>query len=148
VRPILLIGPSSGARITATNAKYRTPLHNAGEAVARRTCRYLGQFVTDPTTELRHIGKKEHWTDIIVLLCRNGADINAKDSLGYTPLHVVCFTFSYETYLLAFRLTALQYGELFPDADVFRYYINLFEPMFGYRYNHCLLKFYFVSNAY
>jgi len=54
-----------------------------------------------------------------------GADINATDNEGYTPLHVSCFTFSYHTYFMPFHISALDYAEIyFAESEIYSRFLS------------------------
>jgi len=52
------------------------------------------------------------------MFVRVGADPNAVDNDGRTALHVACFSFSYHTQQMPFRVSALDYSELFVSQSI------------------------------
>jgi len=110
-----------GANLNATNKKGRTAFHSFAEGMANRAGYLMTTSIHDPRSELPKVGRTERWGEYINWFSRVGADINATDNEGYTPLHVSCFTFSYHTYFMPFHISALDYAEIyFAESEIYR----------------------------
>lgn len=116
---------AKGANVSATNNRGRTPLHSYAEGMANRLGHLMMTEIKDPQNEMRRVGQKDTWGDHINFFVRLGADVNATDSEGYTPLHVACFAFSYQTYFISFRISALDYAEVyFADCEIYKRFVQ------------------------
>jgi len=101
-------------------------LGEAVDGMALYTGIQLQRQILHPETELRKVAHNYfEWRDLIRLCTGLGCDINEKDGMGYTPLLIAAWRFSYCTFRLGFTLNPDDYADYIHDTEAYKILVSL-----------------------